>query len=42
MESEYVVIEIVQSAAGDFGEIGYIILVEPGISHPLVLAMARY
>ena len=42
MVAEYIVVEIVQSPAADFVEIGYIILIQPGVGHFLVLAVARH
>src|ERR1700730_18704474 len=42
MVAEYVVVEIIQRAPRDFGEIGYVILVQPGIGHFLVLPVTRH
>jgi hypothetical protein len=42
MVAKYIVIEIIQRAASDFQEIRNIILVQSGIGHFLVLAVARH
>src|SRR5579859_2028277 len=41
MVAEYIVVEIVQGPAADRAKIRDIILVQPGISHFMILAVAR-